>query len=616
MSRTEANQKVFVKVPFGYGTFRLKILRSQKWGPIDLMLLISLIGKPKTSQQLSVESCLPRQLIVEILIPLMKAGWVEIVNSDSEFLFALTERGVAVSANEELPSNQDPMSVVRSFLIDPLTGDCYRFEKKKRKQNYLIYTRAKANSLARQYGVHCTELKVKHPRFSPKLTEILNCLPNDNEEIVGIEDEYVKGNFCDSLRYMLACVDGEDRVTGIPDISIDLKGAIVEAAKSQRKILAESLSTATPLRNTGKVFEVDSLERYFKAREVDIENVRVISGGVEHRQHLVDSIKNAYTRLIIHSTFINPITVEDIFNELLESGRKRVKVDILWGQTEPDEVTKIHQYNDLVSSIEKFQQRINSEGLSTQINFHKTPTGSHSKFIIADDEKGMWSLTVGSCNWLSSGFNRFEASVNIKDDILVSDCLNIASDLATGKYGVPNMLSRDLAIEASRIYKASENRVLSGKEFVEVHILTSPEHHAAIKQASDSVVSSFFICSHRFSFAAERPILTPLIAAKKANPSLSIKVAYGRSSGAMNNKDTRTVKDQLQELKFQITKADDPQIHAKFVIWDHTNLIVSSLNWLSASSKGHDFGELGIYLKGADFGEELMTSFNQLYENG
>ncbi|KHN62497.1 hypothetical protein OI70_01115 [Dickeya fangzhongdai] len=615
MSKTNSNQKIFVKVPFGFGTFRLKIIRSQKWGAIDLMLLMSLIDKPKTSQQLSNDSSLPRQLIVEILIPLMRAGWIEIINSDNEFLFSLTDRGLAVSANEELPSNQEPLSVVRSFLIDPLTGDCFKFEKRKRKQNYLIYKNAKAKSLVKQYGDYCTELKVKHQKLTPKLTEILNCLPNDNEEIVRVEDEYLKGNFSNSLRYMLACVDDEDRVTGIPDISMSLKEAIVEAAINQRKVIAENTNPSTTSKNKGKVFEVDSIERHFEMRKVDINDIKIISGGDEHQQHLVDSIKNTHSRLIIHSTFINPDTVNEVFDYLLESGRNRVKIDILWGQTEPDDVNKIQQYNELVNVIENFQQRIKAEGLSTQVNFHATPTGSHSKFIITDNIDGLWSLTIGSCNWLSSRFNRFEASIQIKDSQLVSDCLNIASELATGRFGVPNMLSRDLAIEASNLYKTTKNNLPLEKDIVEVQILTSIEHHALIKSASESATNNFFICSHRFSFAAERPILMPLITAKKANPNLSIQVAYGRPSGTMKNKDVKSVNAELQDFGFQITKADDPQIHAKFVTWDNKNVIVSSLNWLSASSKGHDFSELGLYLKGGDFGEKLMKSFSLLYGN-
>ncbi|WP_269933754.1 phospholipase D-like domain-containing protein [Serratia liquefaciens] len=615
MNKTESNHKIFVKVPFGFGTFRLTILRSQKWGAIDLMVLMSLIDKPKTSQQLSIDSFLPRQLVVEILIPLMRAGWIEIINSDNEFLFSLTDRGIAVSANEELPSNQEPLSVIRSFLIDPLTGDCFKFEKRKRKQNYLIYKSAKAKSLAKQYGDYCTELKVNHQKLTPKFTDILNCLPNDNEEIVRVEDEHLKMNFCNSLRYMLACVDDEDRVTGIPDISLSLKESIVAAARNQRKIIADNTIASTTPINKGKVFEVDSIERHFAIRKVNAKDIKIVSGGDEHRQHLIDSIKNAHTRLIIHSTFINPDTVNEIFDYLLESGRKRIKIDILWGQTEPDDANKIGKYNELVRAIEDFQKRIKAEGLSTQVNFHSTPTGSHSKFIVADDINGVWCLTVGSCNWLSSGFNRFEASVQIKDSALVSDCLNIASELATGRFGVPNMLSRDLAIEASHLYKTTKNSQPAGDNIVEVQILTSIEHHAAIKLASDSVSKNLFICSHRFSFAAERPILTPLIAAKKANPSLSIQVAYGRSSGTMKNRDIKGVNAELQSYGFQVTKADDPQIHAKFITWDKTNVIVSSLNWLSASSKGHDFSELGIYINGGSFGGSLIESFSHLYGN-
>lgn len=613
MTKINNQQKIFVKVPFGYGSFRLKVLRSTKWGAIDLLILISLLEKPKSSEIISNESQLPRQLIIEILIPLMKAGWVEIINSNSEFLFALTDRGKAVSSDEELPSSQEPISAVRSFLIDPVTGECYKFEKKKRKQNYLIYKSAKANSLAKQYGGNFTELKIKQPKYAPLLTEILNCLPNENEQIVGIEDEFIKENFSDSLRYMLACVDPDNQISGIPEISPLLKEAIIHAAENQRQSLTQhSLHTLSKNSKSG-VYETESIDTNFKARKVDESLIKVITDGSEHQKHLTECIKTANTRLIIHSTFINPSTVEALFPDLLEAARNRTKIDILWGQTEPEQTSRVQQYNELVECIKSFQERINSEGLSTQINFHSVPTGSHSKFIIHDTPDDSWQLTIGSCNWLSTQFNRFEASVQIKDLAIVADALNIASDLATGRYGVSNILSRELAVEAARIYSLSELNKNTVKNPISVQLLTSAEHHQTIKNASDSVTSDFFICSHRFSFAAERPILTPLLAAKRENPNLTVKVAYGRASGAMKNRDANSVNAELRNLGFVITKADDPQIHAKFVTWDQNNLIISSLNWLSASSKGHEFGELGVLITGGDFSKQMMNSFNQFY---
>lgn len=612
MIKNDSSQKIFVKIPFGFGTYRLKILRSQKWGAIDLMILISLLEGPKTSQQISQEASLPKQLIIEIIIPLMKAGWIEIINSDNQFLFTLTERGIAVADGEDLPPNQDPMSVVRSFLIDPLTEECYRFEKKKRKQNYLIYKGPKANSLAKQYGNYCVELKVVNPKYSPKLSEILNCLPNENEEVVGVEDEYIKENFSNSLRFMLACVDSDNKVTGVPDISSSLKDAIIDAAIKQREILLADPSITRKAKNT--TFEVITKDRTFPEKTVDASNLKVITGGENHYKHIIECITDAYSRLIIHSTFINPSTVELFLENLLQCARKRVKIDILWGQTEPEEEIKLKQYNEIIMGIEKFQRRINSEGLSTQINFHSIPTGSHSKFIVYDDSAGNWSVSIGSCNWLSSGFNRFEASVKVTDKSLVADCLNIASELATGNLGVSNMLSRDLAIEASRLSRFVDDNIEEPiLNSVGVQILTSQEHHALIKQASEQVKERFFICSHRFSFAADRPILTPLISAKKDNPHLKINVAYGRTSGTMKNRDVNMVNKDLQKIGFEIIKADDPQIHAKFVVWDTKHLIVSSLNWLSSSSKGHKFSELGIYLNGSGFGVDTLNSFNAIY---
>lgn len=123
--KSNLNRKIFVKVPFAFGAYRFKILRSQPWGAVDLMILQALMDGPSSSHTLASRSGLPRQLIVEILIPLMRAGWVEISNSDSEFRFLITDRGRAVSGGDELPANQEPLSHFRSFLVDPITGQCY-----------------------------------------------------------------------------------------------------------------------------------------------------------------------------------------------------------------------------------------------------------------------------------------------------------------------------------------------------------------------------------------------------------------------------------------------------------------------------------------------------------
>jgi hypothetical protein len=187
--------------------------------------------------------------------------------------------------------------------------------------------------------------------------------------------------------------------------------------------------------------------------------------------------------------------------------------------------------------------------------------------------------------------------------------------LAVGKQGLANPLSRDLAILSCRVSRSEDGRKpTQSKNAILVRLVPAPEHHALAKQASDEAEDELFVCSHRLSFAGDRPILTPLKAAKLQVPSLNVRVAYGRSSGGMKNRDAKDLKGSYESLGFEVVKADDPQIHGKFISWDNDNLVISSLNWLSASSKGDFFGELGVYVRGAGYAKALRESFDSFYQ--
>src|SRR5690606_5730646 len=113
----------------------------------------------------------------------------------------------------------------------------------------------------------------------------------------------------------------------------------------------------------------------------------------------------------------------------------------------------------------------------------------------------------GSCNWLSSGFNRVEASMRIIDLRISSIALSIASTLAMGQRGLANDLSRDLAVQSARLNVLAKPQ--QGKKLtdpVSVKLLTAPEHHKIAKCASDEAEREIFVCSHRVSYAGDRPI--------------------------------------------------------------------------------------------------------------
>lgn len=604
------NPTIFVQVPFGYGVHPFKVVKSRKWGAIDHMILQYLVQKPCTSNMLAEVSLLPKQLVVEIVIPLMQVGWVEIAHIEDGYFFQATQRGMAVATLDELPSENEPLIRVRSFLIDPITLECYRLERKQKKQPFKIYNYSRAQELLNEYGGQVAKLTVKS-HYNPDLVDIFSCVANADEEVNGFEDEVVKRNYSDSIRYTIAVVNGDDDIDGIPDISDVLRKAILKAAWLQR----EKIKVLGANNNVDATeFKTEQVHRSFPCHEINNSAIELILGAAKHKDHFFKIINTAHSRIIIHSTFINALNIDLLLPDLISAARRSVQIDVLWGQTEPEEPVKFAAYKKIIDKLDLLQQQINREGLATQFRFHLTPTQSHAKFLIADIDENDWITTFGSCNWLSTGFNRFESSVCIRNPVVVSEALSIASRLAMGNQGLSNALSRELAILSTIVKKRAHLACpVNANSAIKVQFLTSDMHHEVIKAASDDVKKDIFICSHRISFAAERPIITPLKAAMKADPELSVKVVYGRTSGAMQRRDMSELTNDLCESGFTIVKADDPQIHAKILAWDNDNLVITSLNWLSSSSKGDIYDEVGVYLKGEDITLSVAKAFEELY---
>ncbi|MBC3957718.1 phospholipase D-like domain-containing protein [Pseudomonas triticifolii] len=604
---------IYVKIPFGSGTHRFKIVKAKRWGAIDQLVLQSLAQRPATSQQLADMSGLPRQLVVEILISLMQVGWVEISNSLEGFIFQATIRGIAISTFEDLPVDSEPLLRVRSFLIDPITEQCYRFERKKKKQTYQVYNYRRAQSLLGEYKGHTTEIQTSST-FSPELVDIFNCVANDDEDVNGFEEEVVRRSYSDSLKYAIASVSAEDDISGVPEISEELKEAILAAANLQRekiRLLGDQLGKT----EIGQgYYEARVSPRSLPVHHVEPKSVTLILGAEKHAQHIYQLIESAYSRIVLHSTFINADCVDEMLPSLLDAVRRSVQVDVMWGQTEPDDPRKVQAFKFVVDKLEQLQKTIDGEGLGTQFRFHRTPTQSHAKFVIVDTPSGEWAVTIGSCNWLSSRFNRFEASVQICDPLVVADALSIASHLAMGKQGLSNELSRELAVQSTILSKRKVVDKLKGEaDLMKVQLISAAEHHSFCKKASDEAVDDIFICSHRISYAGDRPVLTPFKAALRDDPSLSIRVAYGRSSGSMRTSEANVLNKELSSLSFKVIKADDPQIHAKVMTWDEDNVVITSMNWLSASSVGDIYGELGVFMKGAELSSKIRAAFESSY---
>lgn len=107
------------------------------------------------------------------------------------------------------------------------------------------------------------------------------------------------------------------------------------------------------------------------------------------------------------------------------------------------------------------------------------------------------------------------------------------------------------------------------------------------------------------SQVADNSILPTVLSNRNA-----IKTAmYGRATGkkgGMTTSQSKQLKSDYESKGFNIVVADEPQIHAKVLAWDDDEALITSLNWLSASSHVDPLREIGIYINDKNITEKII----------
>ncbi|MDU8643946.1 MULTISPECIES: phospholipase D-like domain-containing protein [Pseudomonas syringae group] len=603
---------IYVKVPFYFGQQKFKILKGQRWGAIDHLLLQEIVSAPQSAQQLSMLSKMPKRLIIEILIPLMRVGWLELIKGDSYYLFQATLRGKAVATLEELPLEKEPIISTRQYIIDPCTGQCYRTGH--RQQNFQIYSDKRVQEIIKSKGDVVVSMDFEKVRKGINYSDIFDCVSEKDEQVIGFDDSGFGKFNKESIKYALVAVDDSDRVSNLPgETSRELVDQIIKAAHKKYEAINLLGQERLGQKNSLLTYAGSSVEAFCAPHEVLMEEFKLILGASEHREHFFNLMRVAKTRLVIHSTFINPDNLSDILPILISAARRSVRVDILWGQVEPDDGTNLVSYQRTRDSLSSLIDAAKSDGLDTLINIHLDPTRSHSKFVICDDDSGEFSVTLGSCNWLSSGFNRFEASVQVSNKLIVSEMLVVASSLAQGAVRVSNDFSKELAVLANRLRSGAINIPVGTNTAhrIKMQIILKNHHYDLVRKARDEACSDIFVCSHRFSHVAERPVIAPLTTSIKYNSQVQANIFYGRSSGGMRDSELKLLSAELKSVGVNVDKIVRPTIHAKILAWDNDDVVITSLNWLSASANGDNYDEIGVYISGGDVAKIVKRAFEQ-----
>lgn len=577
---------VLVAVPILRGKRRFHIDKGRPWSVVEHLILAALVDEALSAEALAKASALPRRVVIEILIRLMRVGWVEVSEQKGQATFRASLAGRAVASLNDLPTAPKRIKRWMSFLIDRVTGAVFR------SRDLTVVHRN--DLVARARKERLVELEPRVITGPDDIQTVANVLLDEDERLAFIDgsgDRLVE-------RFALISVRGTTIERSLR-LTEPLQAAILEAARE---------APASPSGDRSPRVKVDedlapvrrSVPQETRAVAMGLDDL--VFGGTAHGDALFDIIRRARRHVIIHSCFVTRQGFETVADVLIDAARRGVIVDILWGE-DPDKPGDRNTSN----TITKLRADPNYSAIPT-LRIHPFSTRSHGKFVIADDPRsGRLTAIVGSCNWLSSRFDSIDISLRLRDPRLVGDLLYLLTELVKGSDGDWTPLSLEFAGLASRASQETTPAVQSAR----AQLVIGPVHGEFVRKARDTAHRRIIVASHRLSEVANAAVIVPAMrAAGKRN--VHVNLLYTRPSGAADDAHVLALGDLAKANGVLLTPIPAPRLHAKVLVWDEDHALITSQNWLSGDPTWANPGqEVGVYISARGIGAEVARRLQE-----
>ncbi|QKC85769.1 phospholipase D-like domain-containing protein [Mesorhizobium sp. NZP2077] len=575
---------VVVGIPILKDARRFHFEKGRRWSVFEHAILEALVKRNYTIDQLHIESALPRRVIVEILIRLMRSGWVEIRNRQSSIEFQSTPIGAVTATLLELPPVTEPSKRFIGFAIELVSG-CIFYSRD--------LTIIKDGDWERvTSGRPSIQITAPQPdRYGAlNIRRLSEVLLDDDEELIRVDLNEWKP----AKRLALVTVVGK-KIEGLgSEISEELQKSVTDAAIKAIGKRGHTQGLSLPV-SRGTIFRSSEYE----TRPIQFRADDIIMSGPDHSALLNEAARVSKHRIVIHSTFVDYEKAVAVLDTLKPALNRNTHLDILWGQSfEKDGLNKTRQ------AATKLHELIVRDGLEDRVRVHLDSTRSHSKILFFDrGEPDNFNVIVGSCNWLSTSFESVEASIRLRSNRILSDICFELAELAKPQDGQIT----DFCAEFIRLGR-SLGRKEEASSNATAKIILGHEHGHYVLRARDEAQKSILMLSHRLGGAA-KPNLIPLaVAARSRN--LSPEVYFGRFN---DDVDAQLANDgifEFREAGVIIRAIQKPRVHAKVLCWDDRELLITSNNWLSAdTSTGTPHRELGILISSTSAARHFRDRF-------
>lgn len=575
---------VKIAVPVLRGKLSVLLDKGRPWSLIEHLILECLSQRAFSAAELAARGQIPRRVVIESIIRLMRAGWVQLSRHEKAMSFAATETGREVAFSPELPNFPKRVRKPISFIVDQVVGQVFRNRewfvetegviRERTKNDHLVWIRPENEGLRIDPGV-----------FAATLLEY-------DEKLIDAASAGV------SRRYALLTVrDGV--VEGLPERDLpELHRIVLEAARS----------APTSDQPEQKLFSVPGIVTASGATETEDRRIHfdlqdLILDGDAHKKAIIKIFEDADSIVYIHSTFIGKDNFMALFPHMETAMKRGVRIHILWGQNDdPDELISTKK---AISEIREDERVRNASG---SLTIHPFSTKSHAKLIVADSRNdGKYLAFVGSCNWLSSGFHSYEASVCLRDPHIVADVVDKFARLVSPENGVWS----DLDTEFVNLSRLLRKQPPADSSNAVARLVVGPRHGDYILRARDETTSRVFLTSHRLGPTANPSVLVAIGALAEKGGKLA-EMFFGRPTGAVKGREKCQAIGDAAVSGVALVPVSSPRLHAKILAWDDRSALVTSLNWLSGDPVDEvDIKELGVYIESDGVASAIIEHFKQ-----
>lgn len=572
-----------VVIPVIKGSTSIVVDKGRPWSVVEHLILEALAKHQWTAIDLSRESKIPRRVVIEAIIRLMRAGWVDLSESKNGVTFHANPFGLAAAGKSELPKIFQRVRRPISFSIDLVDGGVFR---------------NREWSLFSEYTLRERERKEVVVWIEPESTTDVCDRDEVYETLLEYDETLVSADPSGFIRKYALVTVRNGVIEGLPDRElINLRAAILEASSA---VASKPEGGRHVHQVPGVVFA--SRSEIPDERQINFIISDLILDGEAHKKILKNIFENAIKCVFIHSTFIDEEKFLHWLPDITAAARRGVRTHVFWGQNE-DTPYRVSSR----TAIMNLKKNAEVKDLGDSLVIYPFSTTSHAKLIVADAGKaGSFIAVVGSCNWFSSGFNSYEASVLLRDSVIVRNVVRYFGELSIAHNGIWS----DIATEFVRISKYLQETPKATRCNAKASIVIGSQHKHFVLQARDEAEERIFVASHRLGPTSDASVIIPIMTGAKTN-NVRADVYYGRTTGAMFGEKKDAVVEKASHSGVSVELIETPRLHAKILAWDDNSILITSLNWLSASPSDLSAPkEIGIYIQGNAVAKAVIDNFD------